>query len=89
MKKNLFITFLFCVSQPIQTRFTTLSCGKQNKERRDCILYDYPSRAACDIKFPNRMTAEEYTQFNIDIAIGWLIMMIGILSISFTCCNIY
>ena len=84
--KFLLITIILLTS-PSESRFTNLRCGKRNQERRDCILYDKPSKENCDTNFPNRMTIKEYKEFNRDIGIGWLIMMLGILTINLMKCK--
>jgi len=75
---------LLLINNSVDARFRTTT--KPSKEKRDCILYNYPSQAFCDIIYPDRISAKTYIKVQTDMAIIYLTIIISILALS-TCCQ--
>jgi len=80
-KTMLLITCIFAINLPVDGRFPIMN-HKNKRAKRNCILYNEPSKEICDKKYPNRLSAEEYAQFHQDLGLCWMIMMVGMLIIS-------
>jgi hypothetical protein len=74
---------ILLINNPVDARFHITT--NPNKEKRDCILYNYPSQAFCDIKYSNRISAKAYIKVQTNLAIIYLIILISILALSVCC----
>ena len=77
------ILILLLTNVLVDARFGGVS--KIGRERRNCILYDLPSKTFCDKKYPNRVSAKAYYTLRTEMAILYITIIIGILLVSTYC----
>ena len=78
-RKIIFILFLL-TNVSVNARFR--STTKLARERRNCILYDLPSKQFCDQKYPNRVTAKTYREIQADMAGLYITIILSILFVT-------
>ena len=80
--KSLIIILLLVNPSPVEARSLGLYSSRRRVKRRNCILYNSPTKEICDKKFPNRISAEAYRKYEKDQGLIYLIFIIIFLIIN-------
>jgi len=84
--KFLIVILLLINPSPVEARFLGLYSSRRRVKRRNCILYNSPTKEICDKKFPNRISAKAYRKYEEDQGSFITIFLIMFLIISLICC---
>jgi len=85
MKTPILIWFLLLLlnNNPVESRF--LGPSRQVVHRRNCILYNSPSKEYCDKKFPNRISAKKYREMQSDMGFSYIFIIAAFVIIGTIC----
>ena len=78
LQKSILLLTLLVIQLPL-TNARLYSLSTRSTMRRDCILYDYPTKEFCNDKFPTRVTAKVYRERQEDLAFTYIMVMAIIL----------